>query len=77
MISSKGAIVESPGPFPPLIYGQQKSGCDLAKEVPFLVNAVDLNPLLSVEMPCPSFRRKTESSLFRSLLDPGFRRRDD
>ncbi len=40
-------------------------------------NTGDLRLLYSVRLPCPSFRRKTESSLFTSLLDPGFRRADD
>ncbi len=35
-----------------------------------------LSFLYSARLPCPSFRRKTESSLFKSLLDPGFRRGD-
>ncbi len=39
--------------------------------------ACDLSLLPSARLPCPSFRRKTESSLFKSLLDPGFRRGDD
>ena len=40
-------------------------------------NACDLSLLPSMRLPCPSFRRKTEPSLFKSLLDPGFRRGDD
>ncbi len=40
-------------------------------------NVCDLSLLPLMRLPCPSFRRKTESSLFTSLLDPGFRRGDD
>ncbi len=40
-------------------------------------NACALSLLSSMRLPCTSFRRKTESSLFKSLLDPGSRRGDD
>gem|GEM_PF-2026107 len=32
--------------------------------------------LLTIRPPYPSFRRKPESSLFQTFLDPGFRRGD-